>query len=130
MRVRLFTPEEAKALLPSVRPLLAELRSVYHEYGFAREQWEELEATGSDPVDEGAWHAKADALGERVMALVGELREMGVEVKDPTLGLVDFQARRADGTTVYLCYRDDEPTIAHWHPLDTGFTGRRPLDEL
>lgn len=128
--VRTFTPEEAIALLPRVRPILADLRATHHEYRFAREQWEELEAFSPGDPETAEWRAKADGLGDRVMALVGELRDLGVEVKDPTLGLIDFHAKRADGSMVYLCYRDDEPTLAHWHPLDTGFAGRRPLAEF
>lgn len=131
MDVRYFSPEEAAALLPRVKPLLAALRDAFHEYRFAREQWQELVTFGEAETDEGQrWRREADAQGQRVQALVDELGSLGVDVKDPTLGLIDFYHRRADGSIVLLCYRDDEPTLAHWHPLDTGFAGRRPLSEL
>ena len=35
-----------------------------------------------------------------------------------------------DGEVVLLCYRDDEDDLRYWHPLDTGFAGRRPLEDL
>ena len=128
--VRTFTPEEANALLPQVRPRLVELRATWHDYAFAREQWEELQTLDPEGAETADWRGRADALGERVMRIVDDLRAMGVEVKDPTLGLIDFHAVRGDGSTVYLCYRDDEAAITHWHPLDTGFAGRRPLSDL
>ena len=52
---------------------------------------------------------------------------VGVELKDPFSGLVDFPAWR-HGHEVYLCWRLGEPDVAHWHELDAGFAGRRPLD--
>lgn len=61
-------------------------------------------------------------LGARLDALLTE----GIEVKDIDQGLLDFPAER-DGTVVFLCWRVDEPSIAFWHPLDTGFQGRQAL---
>lgn len=130
MPERLFTPEEANALVPQLRPLLAALRETYHEYRFARSQWEELEAFGDAESDEArSWHAKADALGVKVLAALEEIRGLGADVKDPTLGLADFPARRSDGSVALLCYRDDEGSIGYWHTLEDGFAGRRPLAE-
>jgi len=129
--VRYFSPEEAAAALPQVRPLLAALRDAFHAYRFAHEQHEELVAFGEAQTDEAAkWRREAEAQAERVQALVDEIGALGADVKDPLLGLIDFYHKRADGTIVLLCYRDDEDALRFWHPLDTGFAGRRPLDEL
>lgn len=131
MPERVFTPEEANALVPRLRPLLVALRETYHEYGFARSQWEELEAFGAGAGEEArAWRAKADALGAEVLARLEEIRALGADVKDPVLGLADFPARRGDGSIVLLCFRDDEDRIGSWHTLEGGFAGRRPLTEL
>lgn len=61
-------------------------------------------------------------LGARLDALLAE----GIEVKDIDQGLLDFPTER-DGTVVFFCWRVDEPSIAFWHPLDTGFQGRQAL---
>jgi hypothetical protein len=29
---------------------------------------------------------------------------------------------------VYLCWRVREARIGHWHEIDEGYAGRRPLD--
>ena len=54
------------------------------------------------------------------------LTELGVQVKDPEAGLLDFPAVRG-GEEVLLCWRVGEDEIAFWHPVDEGFSGRRPL---
>lgn len=128
---RTFTPEEARALVPRVKPLLADLRDAFHEYRFAREQVDELSSFGDVEGDEAkAWAAKAAAADRRVRTVLDELNALGADVKDPVLGLIDFLAVRKNGEVVLLCYRDDEDTIRYWHPLDTGFGGRRPIEEL
>lgn len=128
---RIFTPDEANALVPQLRPLLVSLRMTYHEYLFAREQWEELVAFGKDDSPEATdWHAKADALGARVLSLLEGVRGLGADVKDPVIGLADFPIRRRDGSIALLCYRDDEESIRFWHTPEEGFAGRRPLSEL
>ncbi len=50
----------------------------------------------------------------------------GILLRDPESGLVDFPAER-DGQRVYLCWRVGEDRVANWHPIDSGFLGRRPL---
>lgn len=129
--LRTFTPEEARALVPRVKPLLADLRDAFHEYRFARAQVDELSSFGQGESDEArGWAAKAEVADRRVRSVLDELNLLGADVKDPVLGLIDFYAKRRNGEVVLLCYRDDEDTIRYWHPLDTGFAGRRPIEEL
>lgn len=140
MEPRFFTPDEARAVLPTLRPLLARLRDAFHEYRFARAQVEELRAMyREDPADvEGhpahaeavKWHQAVEDHAEAVEAVLRDVRATGADVKDPLLGLVDFHHRRANGDVVLLCYRDDEDDLGYWHPPETGFAGRRPLAEL
>lgn len=138
--VRFFTPEEAREAIPRLRPILAALRETFHEYRFAKEQAEELErihglasigSRGHPEHEEWRrWSAQAETHASRVRVLLMEANKLGADVKDPILGLVDFYARRHDGETVLLCWRDDEATLGWWHPLAAGFAGRRPLSEF
>lgn len=136
--VRFFTPEEARAVVPRLRPLLARVREAWHEHAFAREQVKELvedfgeavfRAGHPESAEALRWRAAMEESGSRLEALLREVEALGAELKDPALGLVDFYARRGE-EVVYLCYRDDEADLAHWHPLTTGFAGRRPLTEF
>jgi hypothetical protein len=49
-------------------------------------------------------------------------------LKDVERGLVDFPAI-LDEREVFLCWEKAEDNITHWHDIDTGFAGRKPLWE-
>ena len=133
MPPRLFTLAEAEEMLPRVVPLLERIRDSRRE---AAER--EAEAQGLLEHVAGNGHkvdakrvqearqaaARASAALRRAAA---ELDQLGVELKDPDTGLIDFRSRR-QGRVVYLCWRLGEPRIDYWHELDTGFAGRRPLE--
>ena len=51
----------------------------------------------------------------------------GVEVKSTTQGLLDFPTE-IDGVLAYWCWQVGEDAIEWWHPRDTGFAGRRPIE--
>jgi hypothetical protein len=54
------------------------------------------------------------------------LERLDIVVRDLERGLVDFPAL-IDGREVYLCWLLDEPSVGHWHAVEAGFAGRRPL---
>ena len=127
--VRLFTPREANAMLPVLRPLLAALADQHAE----REQMEELlieveQDSGRAPArDRIELEVQLDTnLAER-KRLFEALARHGIEVKDPAIGLIDFHAQRGS-EVVFLCYKLGEPEVAYWHPLDDGYRGRKPLE--
>ena len=66
-------------------------------------------------------------LADERAGFVEELSNLGVELKDPNIGLVDFPARLED-RVVYLCWRLGEESIDHWHELTSGFSGREPVE--
>jgi hypothetical protein len=129
---RLYTLDEAEALLPSLIPILEAIRAAHQELTEAVGDSTRLE----EPIASNG-HVKAEPLAEarqaqdRARAVLreraAELNELGVELKDLSTGLIDFRARR-EGRIVYLCWRLGEPRIDWWHELDTGFAGRRRLE--
>jgi hypothetical protein len=130
---RYFTLPQARALLPQVRPLLLELQAVKRRLDEQQQTAGELalkvRANGYHLEEQGrAVQRELNALLERIRAGAARLEELGVELKDLDLGLVDFRARRGS-REVYLCYRVDEDDIQYWHELDTGYAGRQPLTE-
>ena len=130
--MRLFTPEEANAALPVVRPAVERLVA-------ARRRLSELElrlapvrarvagnggGLHSGPVS--ALQEEATDAANRLREALEELDTLGVQVKDPDSGLVDFPAQRGD-REVLLCWLLGEDEVGYWHGLDEGFAGRRPL---
>ena len=121
---RHWTPEQANALLPIVGDIVRRLRDARRslaERGFDRELAERADSTG------GAWPGRERARESVEVALGFErLEQLDIVVRDLERGLVDFPALR-DGREVYLCWLLDEPAVGHWHGVEAGFAGRRPL---
>jgi hypothetical protein len=63
---------------------------------------------------------------EELDAAIAAIEQLGVELKDVELGLVDFPAT-LDGEAVYLCWQFGEDRVRYWHRRTEGFGGRRPL---
>lgn len=128
---KLFTLDEANALIPVVEGLIARARERKRTLDGFQEQ-----VTLVAGRSMGNGHANERELKEReadarraageLNRAVAEIQALGCEVKDLEQGLVDFPHER-DGRVVYLCWRPGEREIAWWHEVDTGFAGRRPL---
>jgi len=120
---RLYTVEEADAVLPDLRERLERIRA-------ARQVLlREAELVKEKVVADVGGAAPGPAYRQASATLRAELERLSVEnilLRDPETGLIDFPAER-DGERVYLCWRLGEDRVANWHPLDTGFAGRRPL---
>jgi hypothetical protein len=128
---RIFTLDEANALLPRLRDLLPEMQDAKGEVERLRAEIAELTrpASGNGHLLGRAIERKrrdAQKAVDRLNELSAEVDGLGCEIKGVDEGLVDFRAER-DGRVVYLCWRLGEEDITHWHELDTGFAGRQPL---
>jgi hypothetical protein len=125
MPIKTFTLEEANAYVPQLEELLAELQSVREKITANATA---LAAVIERAPDNGGSKAASEylLLLQRFRVAQGMLTEIGCELKDLNLGLVDFPSYR-DGTLVYLCWKRGEPRIEYWHSIDSGFSGRRLL---
>ncbi|HEX8722972.1 MAG TPA: DUF2203 domain-containing protein [Pyrinomonadaceae bacterium] len=125
--MKLFTVEDANALLPTVRGIVRRVRRAYRRVSAAQEQARlaaEGAARGGGGMAGGS--AYVEALTELADAS-GELEALGVQLKDFERGLVDFPAMR-DGRVVLLCWQLGEgDELEWWHDLEAGFAGRQPL---
>ena len=133
-KMRLFTQEEANAFLPEVRPLverMVEDRRALVAIGGELEEVQALIGGNGGSLDPGRVGELQETVAHSaagVASLVDEIHGLGVQVKDVDRGLVDFPARHPDtGETVLLCWELGEPEVAHWHDLEEGFAGRKPL---
>lgn len=127
--IRLFELEEAERMLPLVRAIVKGMMDDYTERQSVLERLEPSEPVTAEPdvAAAGALQREADTLTEKLIEASGELEDLGIEFKGIELGLVDFPALR-DGEIVYLCWQYGEDRIAFWHPLETGYSGRRPIE--
>ena len=128
-----FTRADAEAMLPRITPLLREIQRLRqdqraHQQAVAADQAKVL-GNGHMPREELLKHQHdGGEAEERMVEIADALSEMGVLVKDPDTGLVDFPTLR-DGHEVYLCWQLGEPRIAWWHEIATGLLGRQPLED-
>lgn len=58
---------------------------------------------------------------------IAELEDLGVQVKDLDMGLIDFPAERY-GESVMFCWRYGEPEVTFWHGAGEGFSKRKALN--
>ena len=133
--VRVFTTEEAEELLPTVDILLQKLVDTSVKQKLLEEQANEIldevmeEGTHPNAIDELKEIKGTLDINVREMdKLEGEITNMGLNVKDSILGIVDFPAMRGE-QPVYLCHRLGEKKMTHWHNVEDGFEGRNPLDK-
>jgi len=121
---RHWTPEEANQLRPIVGATVRRIRDARRSLaasGFDSDFALLADASG------GAWPDRERAEASVAVALGFEqLERLDIVVRDLERGLVDFPAV-IDGDEVYLCWLLDEPHVTHWHGIESGFAGRRPL---
>src|SRR5215204_7575834 len=126
--MKIFTLQEANALLPEVRSILAKIQRAHRKVSHYREdarKASEAAEQGGGGIANGV--AYATLLTELTLQIT-ELEALGVQLKDFERGLVDFPSLR-DGRVVLLCWQMGEgDELEWWHDVDAGFAGRTPLD--
>lgn len=126
---RLFTIEEANRLLPTLRPLMERifdnLRSL-RETSETVIREEGLSPDSPDLMDRLQKNGAIVHLIQEVKGLVEEVNSHGCVAKGVEQGLVDFPCTFGE-EIVFLCWRYGEESVAHWHRVEDGFAGRKPL---
>jgi hypothetical protein len=125
--------EEANSELPRVRRIvsqIAELSALLPELeDQARIAEYESKRPGAGPDVRERQQQARDAVGGAEMELlkaVANLNGMGIQLKGPLEGLIDFPSYR-DGELVELCWKLGEESVEHWHRIGEGFVGRKKL---
>ena len=63
---------------------------------------------------------------EELLKAVLSLNSMGIQLKGPLEGLIDFPSFRGE-ELVELCWKLGEERVEHWHRVGEGFSGRKKL---
>jgi len=125
--VKIFTIEEANALLPSVKNILADIQSAHRDLSRYRAQVKlatDAAEHGGGGISQGVEYA---VILTTLTASISELEALGVQIKDFERGLVDFPSFR-EGRVVLLCWQLGEgDQLEWWHDVDAGFAGRTRL---
>ena len=127
---KFYSVAEANATLPLLRAILRDVTQLAIEL---RDRYQRLTLLQKSEASYQAQEEEVERLieeferGQQQMnEYEQELAKLGVELKDYYTGLIDFRHLK-DGREVYLCWKLDEPEVAHWHELDAGFAGRKKL---
>lgn len=127
MDTKIFTVEEANALLPQVRVIVGQIQRAHRKIARYRDDAKkaaEGAEQGGGGMPEGIAYA---VLLTNLTTQITALEALGVQLKDFERGLVDFPSLR-DGRVVLLCWQLGEgDELEWWHDVDAGFAGRTPL---
>lgn len=132
---RYFTLDQARQQLPAASRLLRQAITLKQEHEHAQEEIDEIDrriaTMGGMMLDRRKYaglRAKVDATGLRLKETFNEIEEIGFQVKDLDIGLIDFPTLYR-GEEVCLCWKLGEGDIEFWHGQSEGFRGRKPIDQ-
>lgn len=135
MSERSFTLQEAETLLPILESLLRAAIDGKKLIELVDGEFQEVAhrvflngGTYLNIVHLARRKAEREKAIHRVKDSLAEIDATGVQVKDLDMGLLDFPCV-VDGRTVLLCWKLGEQGITHWHGVEEGFAGRKPIDE-
>src|SRR5215467_8488634 len=135
MADRTFTLDEAQSLLPVLESLLRTAIAGKKVMEEVEAEQQELSqriflngGTFLDVVPLARRKAEKIKAEQRAKDALAEIDSIGVQVKDLSIGLLDFPCE-VEGQIILLCWKLGEPAITHWHGLREGFAGRKPIDQ-
>ena len=128
--IRIFTVAKAISALPLVRRIVADVIVEHPRWRDLVARYE-LMAAGAraeqgETQDMLVLRRDVDKAAERIAGYIAELEQIGCQLKGFEQGLVDFYGMY-QGRMVCLCWQEGEESVAHWHELETGFSGRQPI---
>ena len=130
---RTYHLHEANQALPQVRRLVGQIVELSAQLDELTDQVRiaeyRMRRDGATALDQDRHEESTTALRraeDDLVTAVEGLQAMGVLLKEPRTGLVDFLSYR-DGELVELCWQLGEDRVAHWHRIGEGFQGRKPV---
>ena len=132
---RTFSLDEAHTLLPVLESLLRRGMDAKKRVEEIEGEFQKLSRhiflTGGAEVDVvklAKRRAESDKGLQQIKDSLAEIEATGAQVKDMDTGLLDFPCD-VNGEIILLCWKLGEEKITHWHGLEEGFAGRKPIDE-
>lgn len=122
---RRFTLQQANKSLPLVRRIVGD---IVLTHAHATELQTRLAAV-SGSKEQQLTQRELDTHLAHLHEYLDEIKDIGCELKDFRIGLVDFVARHQH-RDVYLCWRLGEDAIHYFHEMDGGYAARQPVTLL
>jgi hypothetical protein len=122
MDERVYTVEEANAMLPDLRISLEAIRIARQVILVGAQPFRPRARTNGGGAQKPEYWQAMSRLRKELERLIG----LGIVLRDAESGLIDFPSVR-DGRAVFLCWRLGEDLVGYWHGPESGFTSRRPL---
>lgn len=123
----IFTVESANRTLVLVRRIVQDVVDHYAALMESRRDRDDPARGELTPEQHAVIEAKIEQHVQRLNQLEHELRDIGCQLKDWSVGLVDFPAMLGN-RPVLLCWKLGEPRVEYWHELHAGFAGRQPIE--
>ncbi len=135
-KFKILSIREANELLPQIHGFLKSLRELRASIFRIQAQIEIEEMTGAAPDNQLTPAAQENVIkcmdslrlqADQFEVKLDSLQKLGAVLKDLDGGLVDFYCK-LNGKVIFLCWKEGEKAVAHWHPLEGGFQNREPLE--
>jgi len=118
---RRFTVLEANKSLPLVKRVVADIVRTHADASKLQQQIEKARQPEQSTLQD-----QLDKAMHRLEDYVDELSEIGCDLKDYQVGLIDFTGKH-QGRDICLCWKLGEDKIGYWHEMESGFAGRKPV---
>lgn len=132
---RVFTVDQAEEQIPDLERVFAGAAAIRKKLQTTKIRLNALEMIWGEKLQESEcpdhkeflhYIEEMKSLEETLQAEMAKVASLGGQVKGVDPALVDFYGVR-DGFLVYLCWKQGEKRITHFHDLESGFAGRQPL---
>ena len=124
-----FTLAQAEKLIPEVEQVLKRLLAIQETLSAFDEVKLNFEDEFKGVVHHIVKNKNFHKLNFDLYRGIEQMLDMGVILKALNLGLIDFYSKH-ENREIFLCWKLGESRIEHWHEINTGFSGRRPIAEI
>ncbi|MDP3541576.1 MAG: DUF2203 domain-containing protein [Elusimicrobiota bacterium] len=125
--MKYFTPEEADALIPELEKIFAAVAGLAAQAELKTAALRQRRtARDSDEAAEAIERSQLQFLASGINDWLQKIVALGALPKGVAPALVDFPSR-VGGEEAYLCWKLGEKRVAHYHPVNEGFSTRKPL---
>lgn len=133
MAHKYFSLAEANRTLPLVKRVVSDITALYPRWRDLVYRYEliaaQARAEWGESPEQLDLRSQIDEVAHKINDYLQELDQIGCIFKGFEEGLVDFYGQ-LDGREILWCWKLGEQAIEHWHEIEAGYAGRRPVPEV